>query len=148
MIRGGLEIPDPFWTYCANHPHRNPSLLQVPLGPVFRSLEDDPPEGEVVDIVGDRWVWRRSPDTPAVRETLLKILADAAEGPRAEYPLGVTLTEAAIWQVAEFREQRAVPHLERIALATADHELGDFGGSQVVRLAPFATEALRRIAGG
>ena len=109
-------------------------------------MEEDPPEGEDVEIVGDRWVWRRSHDTPAVREALLKILADAAEGPRAEYPLGVSLAEAAIWQLAEFREQRAVPHLERIARASGQHDLGEFAGSHVARLAPFAAEALRRIA--
>ena len=26
-----LEIPDPFWTYCANHPHHNQNKIFITL---------------------------------------------------------------------------------------------------------------------
>lgn len=31
MIRG-FEINNPFWTYCANHPHHNPDQLKHQSG--------------------------------------------------------------------------------------------------------------------
>ena len=32
-----LAIDDPFWTYCANHPHRRPERDPIPIGPVLAS---------------------------------------------------------------------------------------------------------------
>lgn len=30
-----LAIVSPFYTYCANHPHRRPERDLIPIGPVF-----------------------------------------------------------------------------------------------------------------
>lgn len=34
-----LEITSPFYTYCANHPHRRPERDEVPIGPVMTGDE-------------------------------------------------------------------------------------------------------------
>src|SRR5687768_955859 len=52
----GLLIEDPFYTYCANHPHRRPERDAIPIGPVFTGEE--------------REMWQDSPDTEEVREHL------------------------------------------------------------------------------
>ncbi len=60
----GLEIQDPFYTYCANHPHRSPGRDQIPIGPTFID-----PRGE------GRKIWKQSPDMEEVRTHLLSLLA-------------------------------------------------------------------------
>ncbi len=30
-----LAIKNAFYTYCANHPHKNPDKLNIPIGPVY-----------------------------------------------------------------------------------------------------------------
>src|SRR4051794_9493395 len=72
----GLPIDNPFWTYCANHPHHNPGRVAIPVGPVF---------------VCDAYPYTRRalvpcPDTEAVRAALLDLLAAMPEVPRPEYP--------------------------------------------------------------
>ena len=99
----GLAIERPFWTYCANHPHRSPEPDRVPVGPV---------------MVGhdlQREIWKASPDTPEIRRHLLELLAAIVELPKAEYPMGTYKDETVVWQVGEFREACALPDLERIA---------------------------------
>lgn len=103
VIRG-LEIWNPFYTYCANHPHRNPDRIRLPIGPVFTG-----------DSTGRRDTWKASPDSDAIRAKLLELLAGIAEVPAREYPMGLYLDDVVIWQLGEFREPRAVPDLERIA---------------------------------
>jgi hypothetical protein len=106
-----LAIPDPFYTYCANHPHRNPERSEIPLGPVFAG------EG--------RELWRRPPDTEEVRRRLLDLLAGVQPVLPREYPIGLQSQEVAIWQVGEFREPRALEDLRRIARFEPSGELPD-----------------------
>ncbi|MHA1364428.1 MAG: hypothetical protein ACTSP1_18205 [Candidatus Freyarchaeota archaeon] len=34
----GFPIEDPYWTYCGNHPRRNPLLVRSPRGPVWAAV--------------------------------------------------------------------------------------------------------------
>jgi hypothetical protein len=132
QIREGLLIPDPLYTYCVNHPHHNPNKTDVPIGPVFRHES--------------REVWTKSPDTPEVRDALLAALADVASSAREEYPAGPSLGEVVMWQLAEFREVRALPLLERIAAGAPE---GKIEGTFVEHLARFphaAKAAIEKIA--
>src|SRR5262245_24932564 len=67
-----LSIDDPFYTYCANHPHRRPERDKIPIGPVFAGDE--------------RELWQHSPDTEEIRQHLLALLAEIPETPTTEYP--------------------------------------------------------------
>jgi len=96
-----LEIHDPFYTYCANHPHRNPQRVDVPIGPVY--------------VGEERTLWRRSPDTENVRSRLLGLLSQVSANPSPEYPLGIYSELVVIWQLGELREERALSELRRIA---------------------------------
>jgi hypothetical protein len=98
-----LEIPHPFYTYCANHPYRSPVRDQIPIGPAFTNPREE-----------GREVWKQSPDTEEVRTHLLSLLARIQEQPKEEYP-GTYRDEVVVWQLGEFREQRARRDMERIA---------------------------------
>jgi hypothetical protein len=124
-----------FYTYCANHPHRNPDKLRVPLGPVFVGDED-----------GDRRLWVPSPDTEEVRTTLVRLLEEMPERPKSEYPHGIYRDELVIWQLGEFREARARPGLERIAGLRPGAPVGPFGRTRQTAIAA-AKAALARIEG-
>ena len=97
----GLEIHEAFYTYCANHPHRNPSRHEVPIGPVF--------------VGEERELWRRSPDTEDIRGCLLELLSQVSADPSPQYPIGIYSEQVVIWQLGEFREERALSDLQRIA---------------------------------
>jgi len=99
-----LPIKNPFYTYCVNHPHRNPQRVAVPIGPVFTGDSD-----------GNREVWMPSPDTEEVRAALLELLHAMPDVPVEEYPAGAPLDVVVIRQLGELREERALPDLERIA---------------------------------
>ena len=99
-----LEIPNPFYTYCANHSHRSPERDRIPIGPIWIDPSDQ-----------GREIWRQSPDTEEVRTRLLDLLAGIQEPPKVEYPIGPYRDEVIVWQVGEWREQRAIRDLERIA---------------------------------
>lgn len=99
-----LPIEGPFYTYCANHPHRRPHRDPIPIGPVF-----------VQDKTGDRTIWKSSPDTTQIREHLLGLLRDIKAKPASEYPIGMHADELVVWQLGEFCELRAVVELQRIA---------------------------------
>ncbi|EDP70678.1 hypothetical protein FBALC1_07963 [Flavobacteriales bacterium ALC-1] len=95
-----LEIEDPFYTYCINHPHHNPNRLETPLGPVY--------SGE------NRKILVESPDTEETRDSLLALLLEIEEIPKDEYPAGRALDEEVITQVGKLEEKRAIPSLKRI----------------------------------
>jgi hypothetical protein len=99
-----LSIEDAFYTYCANHPHRNPRKLTLPIGAVF-----------VGDSFGNRMIWKPSLETEEIRLRLLELLKSIREEPKYEYPFGFRLDEVVILQLGEFREKRAVEDLKRIA---------------------------------
>lgn len=63
----GLPIDDPFYTYCANHPHRRHERDSIPIGPVF-----------IGDFSGARTFWQASPDSDEIRKHLLTLLAEMA----------------------------------------------------------------------
>lgn len=57
-----IEIDDPFWTYCSNHPHHNPDKIEIPISPVY------------IDNNGYREIWKNIDDTEKIRLELLKLL--------------------------------------------------------------------------
>ena len=63
-----------------------------------------------------RVIWRHSPDTEEIRLHLLKLLDGLFEHTAEDrYPIGHSLAEAIIWQLGQFKEQRAAPRLEWIS---------------------------------
>ena len=100
-----LEITGPaFYTYCVNHPHHNPEGLDLPIGPVFEGDSD-----------GHRWIWAASPDSPPLRHKLVMLAERMPLNWEVEYPAGLSLKEAVLLQLEEWREEAALPALRRIA---------------------------------
>jgi len=129
-----LPIVFPFYTYCANHPFRNVEQIEIPIGPVF-SGESLPP----------RWIWKDSPDSETIRQTLLELLAEIPATPPEEYPAGISRWESVIWQLGEFRERRAVPDLKRLAGPPLRGLRWVFGRHARSAVAVHALEALHKI---
>ncbi len=127
-----LTIDNPFYTYCANHPHRVSWKLRVPIGPVFTGNSD-----------GIREVWSPSPDNEDARLGLLDLLGKLPESGYDEYPIGPALGEVVITELVKLGERRAVPELHRIA----EMELGppDRFGNTTGPLIELAREALVRL---
>jgi hypothetical protein len=95
-----------FYFYCANHPHRRPDRDPIPIGPIMR--DDGSAEG-------GRYVWIQSPDSGEVRLHLLGLLENIFERALEDrYPIGMGLAQTVIWQLGEFREDRAAAHVEWI----------------------------------
>ena len=139
-----IVIEDPFYTYCANHPHRRPDRDPIPIGPVMRHggweeerrVQAGQPD-VLVSTENPRYVWKPSPDSEEIRQHLLNLLDGVFEHmSRDRYPIGTGLGETIIRQLGEFREQRAVRHLEWIRENLKDSP--DF-------MADAAREALARI---
>ena len=102
-----FEIEDPFYTYCANHPHRRPERDPIPIGPVTRYAGDG--------FSNDREDWIPSPDSEEIRQHLLELLENFFEHVfKDRYPIGPDVGEAAIRQLGEFREPRADKHIRWI----------------------------------
>ena len=128
-----LAIQDPFYTYCANHPHRRPDRDPIPIGPVMR--HGGWKDGGFSEY--PRYVWKRSPDSEDIRQHLLTLLASIAEEMSQDrYPLGIGLGETIVWHLGEFGEQRALGNLERIRERSGES------------LAEAASKALANIRGG
>jgi len=98
-----VDIPSPFYTYCANHPYHNPAKIDVPVGPVY--VHDD--------HSGIRKIWIESPDTEEVRRKLIELLESLSDVPTDnidhEY-----FNKEIIKQIGEFEDRRAVPGLRRV----------------------------------
>ena len=94
-----VAVPNPFYTYCANHPHRRPEKDPIPIGPVTRYAGDG--------MSNDREEWMQSPDSEEIRQHLLELLDDFMNIARDRYPIGMGLGEVVIRQLGEFREMRA-----------------------------------------
>lgn len=114
-----IAVEDPFYTYCANHPHRRPDRDPIPIGPVMchggweeeRRVEDG--RSILTSWENPRYVWKPSPDTEEIRRHLMNLLERIFEHmSRDWYPIDDGLGETIIRQLGEFREQRAVPYLE------------------------------------
>ena len=96
-----LTIPDPFYTYCANHPHHRPDRDPIPIGPVYRHGNS-----------GGREFWQPSPDTEEVRQHLLEIV-EAPEEHTDGYPFFSPPPHLmAIDQLVEFGDERVIESLE------------------------------------
>lgn len=94
-------IENPFYTYCANHPHRRPDRDPIPIGPITR------PHGGYNPSYS-REVWIPSPDTEEIRLHLLDLLGEIFTHVSKDlYPIGPDLGGVVIWQLGEFREKRA-----------------------------------------
>ena len=131
-----IEIPNPFYTYCANHPHRSPERDRIPIGPILIDPRDQ-----------GREIWKQSPDTEEVRTHLLDLLAGIQERPKVEYPIGLYRDEVIVWQVGELREQRAIRDLERIANFDPRASTGKPLRRSRASLVKIAEGALRKIRG-
>lgn len=117
-----IAVEDPFYTYCANHPHRRPDRDPIPIGPAMRHggweeerrVRTGQPD-EWVSSENPRYVWKPSPDSEEIRQHLLNLLESVFEHmSRDRYPIGAGLGETIIRQLGEFREHRAVRYLVRI----------------------------------
>lgn len=116
-----IEVEDPFYTYCANHPHRRPNRDPIPIGPVMRhggwEEERRVEDGQTIltSWENPRFVWKPSPDSEEIRQHLLNLLNGIFEHTSGDwYPIGAGLGETIIRQLGEFRERRAVKYLEWI----------------------------------
>lgn len=101
VLSRDLDVPDPFWTYCANHPHHNPSRIDIPLGPVYT--------GE------DREVWVLAPKGEEVTQKLLESLNKITNEVQFHYPVSpIDLEITIIDQLSEMKERRAIPGLLKV----------------------------------
>ena len=102
----GLDIPDPLYTYCANHPHHRPRRDPIPIGPVYVMGDAD----------GGREEWQPSPDTEEIREHLLDVLRLPEEHRDKGYHFHTHPAYiAALKQLLEWRDERLVSALEELA---------------------------------
>ena len=104
-----LDIPSPFYTYCANHPHHRPVRDPIPIGPVYVPATD----GSFGD--GRRELWQPSPDTEEIRQHLLDLvrLPEEHEDKGYRFYTPPAYIEAA-QQLLEWRDERLVSALEEI----------------------------------
>ena len=99
-----LAIPNPFYTYCANHPYRRSDRDPIPIGPVYVHGDNDVRE-----------FWQPSPDTEEIRQHLLGIVR-APEEHGDGYPFYSPHPHVlAIEQLVGFGDQRVVEALEELA---------------------------------
>ncbi len=122
---------DPFYTYCANHPYNTssypdvtPQRIEVPIGPVFQMNASVQTYGR--DYT--RIIWVPSPDSEQIRLKLLELLVTIEEQP-VEYFGHMPWDDMVIWQLGEFREQRAVDDLKRIAAFNPERKAAPSRGS-------------------
>lgn len=95
-----IEPEDPFYTYCANHPHHNKDRIDVPLGPVF--------------INDPREIWLLPPESEEITVKLLSLLDTITNEVQKRYPSPTDLEEIIIEQLMRGKEKRAIPGLLNI----------------------------------
>ena len=113
----GLDIENPFWTYCANSTTRLKRGVAVPLGPVYvhEWVSVVNPETGNRGPVSNRRLWVDAPDTEEVRAQLLRFLK-VPELLSDAYPFyGKDLVREVVDELERLRESRAIPILEKIA---------------------------------
>lgn len=104
-----VAISDPFYSYCANHPHRRPERDPIPIGLITRHVVTDALGG------GYRELLLHSPDSEAIRQHLLDLLGSIFTLLAVDrYPIGDGAGHQVIWQLGEFKEERAEQHLRWI----------------------------------
>ena len=101
-----LDLPNPFYTYCANHPYHRPGRDPIPIGPVY--IHDN--------NTHKRKQWVASPDTETVRQHLLDVVRLPEEHADEGYRFYTHRAHvAAIWQLIEWRDERLLDALEEVA---------------------------------
>jgi hypothetical protein len=124
-----------YWTYCGNHPHLPNGRMDIPIGPVFKNELGKP---------GPREVCKESPDSEEIRQNLLQLIAGitpvCTEEHYEPYFKGIV-----IFQLARFREERALADLQRIA--NFDKDSPDVS-RRLVNAAGIAIERIRQTAKG
>ena len=101
-------IENPFWTYCANHPHRRPQRDPIPIGPIMRAGG-----GDYQSMGYGREVWVSSPDSEEIRKHLLGLLESLPSHIAADrYPARPGLAEVVVRQLGEFKERRAEKRIQ------------------------------------
>ena len=97
-----LDIENPFYTYCANHPYHRPNRDTIPIGPVYVEM--------------DRFVWKESPDSEEIRQHLLYIVRTPEEHTDEGYHFfTLAARDKAILQLLEWRDTRLVSALEELS---------------------------------
>ena len=104
-----LEIEDPFYTYCANHPYKRPDRDPIPIGPVYVGVFDNNAINQ-----HRREIWQPAPDDETVREHLLRIVRDPSQHEHG-YPLSTPTYIRAIEELLRLRETRLITALEELA---------------------------------
>jgi hypothetical protein len=136
MLRVQPITTPPFYTYCANHPQHNSEDGQVlrsqtSEGSIYYDFGPTVPIGPILTMKSHaegRVLSADSPDSAYVREYLLAIAKDMHRG---NWPLNTVERipqrwHAVLWQLGEFREQRAVPALQAllaVQLPSRDEQL-------------------------
>jgi hypothetical protein len=97
-------------------------------------------------MTGDpREIWKPSPDSEEIRQHLLVLVSQIGEQPIEEYPLSVHLDEIVVWQLGEFRDERAIEELERICSFDPEVTTGEPWHRTRSSLVDAAREALCKI---
>ncbi|MYA67054.1 MAG: hypothetical protein F4X09_07780 [Gammaproteobacteria bacterium] len=105
-----LDIPNPFYTYCSNHPYHRPDRDPIPIGPVFTHVAT----GALGE--GNREVWQESPDTEEIRKHLLEIVSNPEEHRDKGYHFYTSPAYfKAIEQLIDWRDGRVISALEELA---------------------------------
>ena len=111
-------IEKPFYTYCANYSISPAEPDPIPIGPILRAVQDNPRAADVgLPVLGvpGRAFWRPSPDNETIRGYLLDLVAAVSNRNRTSRHFPASrAAAAAVWQLGEFREPRAVPGLRMI----------------------------------
>ena len=104
-----LDIENPFYTYCANHPHHRPDRDPIPIGPVHSAVYAG------AGMYG-REPWEPSPDSEEIRQHLLDLIRlPEEEADKMRYPLINPAYTVAIQQLVEWRDERVIDALEERA---------------------------------
>lgn len=99
-----LNIPDPFWTYCVNHPTHNKRNITIPLGPVY--ITDSYPY--------TRKVWLK-PSYTDNREDVVKLLDQIClQFEEEERIKWYWYEKEVIKQLMDSMELKAIPSLLRM----------------------------------
>lgn len=117
-----LEIEDPFYTYCSNHPYRMQRRVPVPLGPVYVHVDESFERDGETHYTHWREIWVHAPDTEEIRSQLLQLLEEPGSL-SDNYPFyGDGLLGVVVDELERLREPRAIPILERVAEEVRGHE--------------------------
>ncbi|MEM9508964.1 MAG: hypothetical protein AAGA16_14980 [Cyanobacteria bacterium P01_E01_bin.35] len=80
-----------------------------------------------------------------MRLALINLVSNITEKPEAEYPAGIYRDVLIIWQLGEFKEQRAIKRLQRITAFAPNLDTGDPFHRDRQSTIKVAQDALRKI---